>query len=500
MFKKFKLLIPPSLSGNYIALLVLLGFGIIFCLESLVNHYLFRTYSLDLGAYTQAMYRYSRFSFDYSTLMLGSNNNNILAGHFSLYPLLISPFRFVFGSYTLLIFQIVAMLWGGWGIYTYFRWKSNLTWFPLLAMIHFFCIWSIYAALSYDYHDNVVAAMFVPWLVYHFKKKNWKTFIVFLLLILISKENMALWAIFISIGLMLLRRNSKEHLMAAGVSTVLALVYFVTVVKWVMPSLDITGADQISQLQRYSSLGKTWSEFFYTFFTRPGYVFSLLFDNTNNGQAFDHVKVELHYMVLAAGGWALLFRPAYLIMLIPIYAQKMFSTDSSFWGTDGQYSIEFVPVLSLATFSLLHSINKSRIRITLVITSILLAATATFLKMTNKKWGWSETNNVCFFQKNHYRRDLDVSKAYQLLDMIPKESPVSAHSVFIPHLVLRDKVYCFPDIRDAGYVLLPINSIVTWPFSREYYDSVLNKLILSKEWIVLHKQIDLILLKKIGNQ
>jgi len=38
--------------------------GVLFALISLVNHYLFKTYALDLGLYTHAMYDYTHFRVD----------------------------------------------------------------------------------------------------------------------------------------------------------------------------------------------------------------------------------------------------------------------------------------------------------------------------------------------------------------------------------------------------------------------------------------------------
>ena len=38
--------------------------GVLYALISLVNHYLFKTYALDLGLYTHAMYDYTHFRVD----------------------------------------------------------------------------------------------------------------------------------------------------------------------------------------------------------------------------------------------------------------------------------------------------------------------------------------------------------------------------------------------------------------------------------------------------
>ena len=68
---------------NRIALIALFSAaGILFCLISFVNHYLFKTYALDLGLYTHVMYDYMHFSFD-DCSMFKPLPQNILSDHFT---------------------------------------------------------------------------------------------------------------------------------------------------------------------------------------------------------------------------------------------------------------------------------------------------------------------------------------------------------------------------------------------------------------------------------
>ena len=92
--------------------------GVLYCLISLVNHYLFKTYSLDLGFYTHIMYDYAHFRID-DYFIFSRAPRCVLSDHFDLYLMLLSPLIYVFGSYTLLIVQIAGVLLGGWGVYKY---------------------------------------------------------------------------------------------------------------------------------------------------------------------------------------------------------------------------------------------------------------------------------------------------------------------------------------------------------------------------------------------
>ena len=107
--------------------------GVVYCLISLVNHYLFKTYALDLGLYTNAMYDYAHFRMDDCSMFL-TEPRSVLSAHFDLYLVLLSPLVYIFGSYTLLVVQIAAVLLGGWGIYKLIGLYTDDHRMPLLAV------------------------------------------------------------------------------------------------------------------------------------------------------------------------------------------------------------------------------------------------------------------------------------------------------------------------------------------------------------------------------
>jgi len=99
-------------------------FGLLYALISLVNHYTFRTYALDLGLYTNALYDYAHLQWNDSTVFK-EVAVNLLSDHFDLYLIIFSPFGFIFQTYTLLIIQIIFVLIGGIGVYQYLMFTNN---------------------------------------------------------------------------------------------------------------------------------------------------------------------------------------------------------------------------------------------------------------------------------------------------------------------------------------------------------------------------------------
>ena len=229
--------------------------GVLYALISLVNHYLFKTYALDLGLYTHALYDYAHFrAADCS--MFKDVPCSLLSDHFDLYLPLLSPLIYVFGTYTLLVVQIVATLLGGWGVYRLISLYSDDDLMPILAATVFFFSFGIIHAIAFDYHSNVLSAMMLPWLLYFLKRKRFVWASLFAVLFVIGKENMSLWLFFIAIGLMWDYRKEKKALWHLAAYAVFALAYFFIINMIVMPRLGGNGGG----FARYSHLGDNYAD------------------------------------------------------------------------------------------------------------------------------------------------------------------------------------------------------------------------------------------------
>ena len=178
------------------ALLAFVLFGIV----SFTNHILFRTYALDLGLYTNALYDYAHFRFADTSLFL-PENKNLLADHFDLYLMLFSPLSWIFKSYTLLVVQSVAVIIGGFGIYFLLNENEGTRPYRIWGMAMFYLFFGTLAALAYDYHSNVISAMTLPFFFLMVNRKAWLRAFVLLVFMCLGKENVSLFLFFVSLGL-----------------------------------------------------------------------------------------------------------------------------------------------------------------------------------------------------------------------------------------------------------------------------------------------------------
>lgn len=454
------------------AILTILFFAVVYALISIVNHLNLQTFALDLGLYNNTIYSYAHFKLNQSSLILPYvSARNQLSDHFDLMLMLISPLYFIFGSYTLLIIQIAAILFGGLGVYKYVKHLSSSICYANLALIHFLVLWGIYAALSFDYHSNVVAAMFIPWLFYAVKIKHRLLALCVTVAAIICKENIALYWFFLLAGLLVANYKYKTlRYLLAGLA-ILCLVYFYAVMFIFIPNLLPKGVTYIHF--EYSCLGENFYEAIRTVITKPLYTLKLMFNDWKNRPDTAGIKPELHLYVLLCGGFTMFTRPQFILPAAIIYAQKLFHNDYTKWGILGQYSIEFVPLICLSLFIFLHQFkNKNGLAVIFIVISSALTIKSFY--GTYSKWHHQRRVNI--FSSSHYQSAIEVKKVIKVIKNIPQHLKVSCSTQLAPHIANRDTLYQFPFIGNADLIILLKNPDTFYPLNEERFGQALVQL------------------------
>ncbi len=479
------------LKEKYLLLLILILFLFVYSIVSLFNHLVFRTYALDLGLYTNALYQYSHFNLA-NCNVFKNDYALLLSDHFDLYLVLFSPLVYLFGSFTLLIIQILFIVFGAYGVFLYFKdAELNHSKVALLSMLYFLTFFGVFSALSFDYHSNVIAASVVPWFLYFLKQgKRSKAFYLFIF-ILIAKENMAIWLVFVCLGLLLQERRNKLNSTFLIYLILIALIYFVTVVGYVMPHFSVSGKYDGF---KYSSIGTNPLQALQTILTRPFYSLKLLFINPTENQSLDWIKCEFHFFVLLSGLYLLLFRPSYLIMLIPIYMQKMYHNDSSMWGIAKQYSIEFVPILTIGIFSVITEFKSTGFS-KFMKYFVLISSVVVTIRSMDHTMTYTKKSTVRFYQEVHYKNTFNVSNAQMALKLLPENAKISALSFFVPHLALRKNIYQFPIVKDAEYIVFNYSDDF-YPLNSPKFISEIADYLSSGNWTYLLNSPDIAILKR----
>jgi len=460
-------------------ILISIFFGFLYSLISFVNHYYFRTYAMDLGAYTNALYDYRNFQWNDGSVFKNIGEN-LLANHFDLYLIFFAPLSFIFGTYTLLIVQIGAVVFGGLGVYALFISTKKDTAIVLFASVYFYLFFGVFAAISYDYHSNVVAAALIPWLFYLIARRRLLASSILFLIIIVSKENISLWLVFISIGLAIEYRKDaflRNYLFFAAIFSALSFVLITSVI---MPSISNNGSYPHFH---YSYLGHNSFEAIQQLILHPFDAIKVLFTNHLHNSNGDFIKLELHILLIVSGLPLLIKKPQYILMLLPIYFQKLFHDNCSMWGVGGQYSIEYAPIMAIGIFMVISEFKKGK-TIKLLSYTILFLTLASTIRLMDYTISYIDKSRIRFYQKAHYQRDYDVEVVHNQLSKIPKDAIVSAQSPFVPHLSLRDNVYQFPIIKDATYIVYSRKE-GSYPLSKIKFDSLIMELEHSKNWKIV---------------
>lgn len=426
------------------AVAVLVAGAVLYALLSLVNHWCFRTFGLDLGLYTHALYDYAHLRAADCAFFL-DRSRNLLSDHFDLYLVLLSPLVYLGGSWTLLIVQLLAVMAGAAGVYCLVACSARQPWLPVAAMVSFLAFFGVWHAVAFDYHSNVVAAMLVPWLMVALHKRRYGWFAAGVVLVCVAKESMPLWMLFVLMALAVEYRHDKIVLRWLAAAALFCLTYLLIVTLWLMPALC---PDPSPGFWRYAYMGDGFGAIGRWVVTHPIEALRRLVVDPS-GQ-----KVEFYVCLLLSGGVLCFFRPQWLLPLVPLVAQKMLSADEAFWGIGYQYNVECAVVVVPAAFITISNMKHPRLQRALALLLPLLVLATTVYTCHHPRT-WVRTENVRVFSAAHYRCDtFDRRQALQTINAVPEGASVSAASCLTPRLALRRQVYCHPAGRQADYTLL----------------------------------------------
>lgn len=475
-----------------IDLILFLLLGIVCCLISLPNHYNFRTYALDLGMFNHAMYDFSHGRMNTFLLDL-KTPHSYFADHFSPITIILSPFQYIFGTYTPLILQILFFLFGGWGILKYAKLHGFSNTYARIFLIYFFLIWGVINALAFDFHTNVLASMLIIWIFYCYETKRYFMTILFSILVLSCKENMGLWLTFVWSGYGLIQYPGfKKYFSIFIIPSIIYLVYTYLVLKHIMPALN-NGLENV-QLERYNHWGNSANDILHNFKTQPMLWLELFLDlEPNKKHLIFGPKAETWLLFILSGGILIFKNPKLLWMLIPIFAQKFLSSNDLIQGISYQYSIEFVPILVYACILFLENKNNQfrNIYLGVLFGGVIFSAIYNMQPNTGGKYSTVFMN---FLNEQHYKPYLSNQDEIKLtIHQLPIDAALSVNSVLAPHLALRKKIYHFPHVYDAEFVVL-LTIGQTYPLSKEDFNNEIEKL--KETDFGVYKQIENLLILK----
>lgn len=197
--------------------------SILYSTLAIVRHNHFESGAFDLGIFDQAVWQYAHFQTPFNTV----KDRLILGDHLTLTLPLISPLFYVWDDVRiLLIFQAFWVTFAALAVY---KIALNRKFSQRVSLI-FSIIYSLFYGIQYltyfDFHAVSIAVGILPWLVFFFETQKIKSFIIFLILLILTQENMGL--ALSSLGLIYIfdkrRRKAAIYFFIGGIiSTLIAM-------------------------------------------------------------------------------------------------------------------------------------------------------------------------------------------------------------------------------------------------------------------------------------
>jgi uncharacterized membrane protein len=466
-------------------------FALVYGLIAFVNHYCFRTFALDLGVYTNALYDYAHGQWNDASLFK-EVPRNLLSDHLDFTLIFLSPFSYLLGQYTLQIVQICFVLLGGLGIYKFLIEKNLNSTIAFVGALHFFLFFGIYAALSFDYHSNVLAAMLLPWFLLFLQRNELIKASVFLLIMLLCKESIAIWVASVCFALVIEYKGDKKRVLYLSLATLFSLGYFLLAIKMIMPALS---PDKAYGHFKYHVLGTNYLDALKNILFHPLDFLRHLFINHTGNSKYDWVKTEFYVFIAFSGAMVLFLKPSYFLMLLVPIVSKMCYDDPAIWSIDCHYSIEFAPIITIGLFLVLGKLKSLKLQRNLAI-MVSVFSFAVSLRLMDHTEYLHDYNRLRIYQKGHYNRGHNIQIIHQYLKQIPTNAAVSAQSPLLPHLAYRDQAYMYPIVKDAEYIILSRVEPETYPIEKQGLIKGLNDSIASGRWLVIVDLPEISVLKK----
>jgi uncharacterized membrane protein len=432
-------------AGWALALVLALTMGYVLFMSALTlaRHNVFMTHAFDLGIHDQVVYNALHLGYLRST-QHGAEAINYLREHFAPILYLIVPvYALRPEAGTLLILQSLLLGLGALPVYLLARRKTG----SLALSVALAATYLLYPALhginTFDFHQVVPATALLLFSLYFLETDRPIPFLVTLGVALLAKEEVALTAAAIGVYAFWIKRRYR----LGAIVVVASLLYFVTVVKFVMPALG--GAAQVNRFEGLMAPGRPgFGGVFITLFTNPWYVVQFILANPAKllylGQLFLPVCL---LPLLAGGAW---------IVVVPPLAMALLSSAETQYTIGYHYPATLVPGVFFLAILGATRLNAQRYRRPAMAVAVLIAGLA-----MNYEYGWVLGKNFTGFPQLSPHQ----AAVTALLRRVPPGASVSSLSDMVPHVSNRENVYLFPIVSDADYLAVDSDPTANfWPY------------------------------------
>ncbi len=425
------------MKDNYavlILVLMIITHAIYFSILAIDRHNRFSSLAFDLGIYDQAIWQMSHGKPLFNTV----RGIHIFADHITFINYIVVPFYWLWDDVRiLLILQSAVIASAAIPVFLLARKYFGKGASMLLALVYL-----AYPTIHYlnleDYHPEVFSIPLILFAFYFLSERKFKTYFVFLFITMLVKEEVVLSLILL--GIYAYFAVDKKVGLATSASALLVFLLYIYVL---LPSF---GASYFRGSWVFGNFGSSPSEIFVNIIN-PAKLFPILFTQQN--------MVYFRDLFLPVG-FVALFSPQTLIMSSALLINFISSWPYAH-SIHYHHSASIVPFVFVSLVLGLKNIRGvisryrfkkatgPRIAFLAAIIAIIAGAAVSLyyispydVKLENMQHVIDKLQNL----NTRSEREMSIGKA---IGMIPRDSSVSAHYAFVPHLTHRGTIYLFPN-------------------------------------------------------
>jgi uncharacterized membrane protein len=303
----------------------------------------FRSGTYDLVIFDQAVRSYSHFHWPVSIAAVvhrGFGTNFALLGdHFSPILALLAPLYWIHsGPQTLLVAQALLFAAAIPPLWVFVRRELGSSWAAYCVAVGYAISWPVAQAVSFDFHEVafapvLTAVLFERWSAYRLGRARWWHVVLPAIGLLLVKEDMGLLVAGFGLAVLVKSIRTKQARLLGAGFVAGGLVAIVLTTDVILPAF---GSNPKFYWQ-YGQFGPNVPSAAWDMLTHP-----LLTANT-----FVSPADKVHTMVCLAGLAAFLgLLSPWLLVVVPVLADRMLADQPHWWGMDFHYNaFLIIPVL-----------------------------------------------------------------------------------------------------------------------------------------------------------
>ncbi len=439
---------------------LVLAYTVGFSILSIRPHQALQTHKADLGQMDIALWNTSQGRFVQE--VKGDRISTRLTDHVE--PIFL-PVSLVFWLWddvrAILILQSAVIALGAWPIYWIARARMRrlvsrrpAEWAGVAFVLAYLLFPALEAANMAEFHAVPLAVLPILLALWWVERGAWGRFAIAALTVAAVKEDMALLAVMLGLWAIARAGNVSKRpnvgwWVGGGVAAA-AAAWFAIATFVIIPAHaeQAYGVAEFLYVQRYGELGSSMTDIVRSLLTRPGLVWSIVTE-----------PERLRYVagLLAGVGGLALLGPEILLLSAPALAANILSAYPAQYSGELHYSAPLVPYILVGAIVGAERAARGIDRILRGRRAMALGLVLAWLLIWSAGYhrvkGWTPLGGEFRWPEvtAHHRL------AERFFRQIPDDAAVSTTAALFPHLSHRERIYKFPALGDAEYVLLEVN-------------------------------------------